>query len=182
MKRALLIPIITVLAISQSLAQNPKVDREGKASFFSEAPMEDIEAINEKVIGALDMEKGIIAVSMLIKGFHFERSLMEEHFNENYLESDKYPKATFKGVITNFSELDFTKNGSFEAEADGEIEIHGVKKPLKSIVKFDLKNSTLTANTTFEIEVAEFDIEVPKLVIKNIAEVVEVKAAFNFSL
>lgn len=182
MKKGLLTIAIAIVAFSQSLAQNPMVDRNGTASFFSEAPMEDIEATNKNVIGAINLEKGTIAVSMLIKGFHFERSLMEEHFNENYLESDKYPKATFKGTIKNFSELDFKKNGSFDAEAEGEIEIHGVTKPLKATVKFDVADSKLAAATTFEIRVAEFDIEVPKLVIKNIAEVVEVKAAFNFSL
>jgi hypothetical protein len=182
MKTRIITILIALGTVGQALAQTPIVDHNGKASFFSEAPMENIEALNEKVLGAIDLDKGILAVSMLIKGFHFERSLMEEHFNENYLESDKYPKATFKGVISNFSELDFSKNGSFEAEADGEIEIHGVKKPLKTMVKFDVVGSKLAAATAFEIKVAEFDIEVPRLVIKNIAEVVEVKASFNFSL
>lgn len=182
MKTKILTFLIGLYAVGQALAQGPIIDHNGKASFFSEAPMEDIEALNEKVLGAIDLEKGTLAVSMFIKGFHFDRSLMEEHFNENYLESDKYPKATFKGKISDFSSLDFTKNGSFEAEADGEIEIHGVTKPLKAIVKFDVVNSKLMAATTFDIKVAEFDIEVPKLVIKNIAEVVEVKASFNFSL
>ena len=182
MKTGIITLLIALAVIGNTLAQSPLVDKNGTASFFSEAPMEDIEALNEKVLGAIDLEKGILAVSMLIKGFHFDRSLMEEHFNENYLESDKFPKATFKGVISNFSELDFSKNGSFEAEADGEIEIHGVKKPIKTMVKFNVSDSKLTAATAFEISIAEFDIEVPKLVIKNIAEVVEVKASFNFSL
>jgi len=180
MKIKLLVLLVAFFTIGESIAQNPIIDRNGTASFFSEAPMEDIEATNKKVLGALDLEKGTLAVSMLIKGFHFDRSLMEEHFNENYLESDKFPKATFKGVISNFSNFDFSKNGSFEAYAEGEVEIHGVTKPLKAKVKFDVSGSKVSAATAFDISVAEFDIEVPRLVIKNIAEVVEVKASFNF--
>jgi len=182
MKIRLLILTIAICTMGQSMAQNTMLDRNGTASFFSEAPMEDIEAINEKVLGAIDLKKGTLAVSMLMKGFHFERSLMEEHFNENYLESDKFPKATFTGTIRDFSKLNFLKNGSFEAEVEGELEIHGVKKPLKTKVKFDVSDSKLKAATVFKIEIEKFDIEVPTLVIKNIAEIVEVKALFNFSI
>jgi hypothetical protein len=180
MKTRILTLAIIICAFGQIIAQNQIIDRNGTASFFSEAPMEDIEATNEKVLGAIDLDKGTLAVSMLMKGFQFERSLMQEHFNENYIESDKFPKATFKGVIKNFSELDFTKNASIEAEAEGEMEIHGVKKPFTASVKFDISKSKIGAATTFDISIADFDVEIPRLVIKNIAEVVEVKAKFNF--
>ena len=96
-KSGLIILLITIS--SNLLAQNTLIDKKGKASFFSEAPMEDIDATNNEVIGAIDLEKGVLAATMQIKGFHFDKSLMEEHFNENYLESDKYPKASFKGKI-----------------------------------------------------------------------------------
>jgi len=176
-----LLTLIILLSVTgHAMAQNTLMDRKGTASFFSEAPLEDIEAVNKEVLGAIDLDKGTIAVSMLIRGFHFDKSLMEEHFNENYLESEKFPRATFKGVIKNFSQLDFSKSGSFQAEADGEIEIHGVTRPLKAVVKFDVNASQLQAETTFELAVADFDIDIPKLVFKNIAEVVEVKALFNF--
>lgn len=180
MKKGILILLVTIGIGGTTLAQNTLIDRDGTASFFSEAPLEDIEAINKEVLGAIDLEKGTIAVSMLIRGFHFDKSLMEEHFNENYLESEKYPKATFKGVISNFTELDFKTVGNFVAEAKGEIEIHGVKKPLNTIVKFDVSPTKLSAITSFDIAIKEFNIDVPRLVVKNIAEVVEVKAMFDF--
>jgi hypothetical protein len=180
MKKGILILLVTIGIGGKTLAQNTLIDRDGTASFFSEAPLEDIEAINKEVLGAIDLEKGTIAVSMLIRGFHFDKSLMEEHFNENYLESEKYPKATFKGVISNFTELDFKTVGKFVAEAKGEIEIHGVKKPLNTIVKFDVSPTKLSAITSFDIAIKEFNIDVPRLVVKNIAEVVEVKAMFDF--
>lgn len=173
--------LIALGAIGQVMAQGPLIDRSGTASFFSEAPLENIEALNKEVMGAIDLEKGTLAVSMLIKGFHFDKSLMEEHFNENYLESDKFPRATFKGVINGFSDLDFSKPGTIEAEAEGELEIHGVKKPLKTNVTFEITSANLKASTIFNLAVADFDIEIPTIVFQNIAEVVEVKASFNFS-
>jgi hypothetical protein len=180
MKREILTIIIGIITAGLAMAQGPVVDRKGTATFFSEAPLENIEAVNKEVIGAIDLEKGTLAVSMLIKGFHFDKSLMEEHFNENYLESEKFPRATFKGKLTGFEDIDFSREGSFETEADGEIEIHGVKKPLKTVVKFDASTKELKASTVFNLAVADFDIEIPTLVFKNIAEVVEVKASFNF--
>lgn len=179
MKNGIFILLIMVATCIHALAQ-PLIDRKGTASFFSEAPMEDIEAINKEVLGAVDLKKGTLAVSMLIKKFHFDRSLMEEHFNENYLESEKYPKATFKGVIADFDKMDFTKDGSFEGTAEGELEIHGIKRPLTAVVKFDISSGELKATTEFEVSIADHEIDIPKLVIKNIAEVVEVKAAFIF--
>jgi polyisoprenoid-binding protein YceI len=168
-------------ALHQVLAQGPLIDRKGTAYFFSEAPLEDIEATNTEVIGALDLTKGTLAVTMFMKGFHFDKSLMEEHFNENYIESEKFPRATFKGVISDFSTLDFTKSGKIEAEAKGEINIHGVTKPLTAPVTFEISANKLSAITVFNISIADFDIDIPRLVIQNIAEVVEVKASFNFT-
>lgn len=179
MKKGILTILMAVSALGSMMAQ-PLIDRAGMASFFSEAPMEDIEAVNKEVLGAIDIEKGTLAVSMFMKKFHFDKSLMEEHFNENYLESEKYPKATFKGVIKNFENLDFSKEGTFEAEAEGDMEIHGVSRPLTTVVKFEVLASSLKASTEFPISIADHDIDIPKLVIKNIAEVVDVKAAFNF--
>ena len=175
-----LILIIIAVLIQFHLVAQPLIDRTGKASFYSEAPLEDIEAVNNNLLGAIDLDKGTLAVSMSIKGFHFDNSLMEEHFNENYMESDKYPKAQFSGRIKDFSNLDFSKAGSFDAVVEGQIEIHGVKQPLETVVQFKSSSDQLLANTQFDLSVADFDIDIPKLVIKNIAEVVEVKASFNF--
>lgn len=156
------------------------IDRTGVASFFSEAPMEDIAAENKEAIGAIDIKKGTIAVSIPIKGFHFEKSLMEEHFNENYLESERYPNATFKGEIKNPSSLNFDENGMYEADVKGTLAIHGVEKPFETKVKFEVSPSKITASTLFNIAIEDFEIDVPKLVVMNIAEVVEVKTLFNF--
>ncbi|MEQ9298124.1 MAG: YceI family protein [Cyclobacteriaceae bacterium] len=179
--RLKIIFLIIVVAISKiAVAQNALIDKEGVAHFFSEAPLEDIEAINKKALGAIDLEKGTVAVSMVMKDFHFDKSLMEEHFNENYIESEKYPKASFKGKILDFASLDFTHPGEFTAKAEGELEIHGVSKPLTSDVEFRVTEDKIEVSTFFQVALEDHKIKIPKIVIKNIAEVVDVDTKFNF--
>ena len=96
------------------------MDRAGRATFFSSAPLEDIEASSGQVVGVLDVQSGEIAASMLMRSFRFRKSLMQEHFNENYVESHKYPKATFKGKVTNIAEIDVTKDGRYTFKIDGD--------------------------------------------------------------
>lgn len=172
--------LVALLIVQIGFAQNVLLDKLGTAHFYSEAPLEDIEATNKKAIGAFDLDKGGIAVSMIIKNFHFDKSLMEEHFNENYLESDKYPKASLKGKIQNFSDLDFSKPGVFTAKIEGDLEIHGVKKPLVCDVNFEVNKEVISVKTKFQVALKDHNIEIPTIVIRNIAEVVDVDASFNF--
>ncbi len=178
------LPIILLtiaVAISKiAVAQNALIDKEGIAHFFSEAPLENIEATNKKALGAIDLDKGTVAVSMQMKDFHFDKSLMEEHFNENYIESEKYPKASFKGKILDFSSLDFTQPGEFIAKAEGELQIHGVSRPLTSDVEFRVTDDNIEVSTFFQVALEDHKIKIPKIVIKNIAEVVDVDTKFNF--
>ncbi|MEP0987558.1 YceI family protein [Ekhidna sp.] len=178
--KILVIAMFSLLSCNLVKAQNVLIDKQGVAHFFSEAPLEDIEATNDQAVGAIDLNKGTVAVSMLIKNFHFEKSLMEEHFNENYLESEKYPKASFKGKIVNFESLDFSKSGILTAKAEGELEIHGVSQPVESEVTFEILENEIKAKTIFKVALEDHKIKIPKLVIKNIAEIVDVDVSFNF--
>ena len=103
---------------------------------------------------------------------------MQEHFNENYMESDKYPKATFSGQITDPSML--TKLGSFQTEIQGQMTLHGVTKDLTMLCQFNVSEKEITVKSTFNLVVADYDIEIPKLVRNNIAKEVEVTANFKF--
>lgn len=161
-------------------AQSKYIDREGKASFFSEAPIEDIDAHSNKVMTILDLRTGNIAATVMMKSFEFKKSLMQVHFNENYVESEKFPKALFKGKIENFDKLDLSEDGKSSVDISGEITIHGVTQPLKCRAILNKKASNLTATTSFPIKVADFDIEIPKVVFYNIAEIVEVKLSFSY--
>lgn len=161
-------------------AQTKYIDRAGKATFFSSAPMEDIEAHNQQAVSVLDVSTGEIVASMLMRSFNFRKALMEEHFNENYVESHKYPKATFKGKVSNISELDLTKNGKHTLEISGDITLHGVTQPLKVQAEAIVNDGTIQAKAVFPLTVKDFKIEIPSLVVDNIAEVVEVSVSFNY--
>lgn len=166
--------------MSNVIAQEKYIDRRGKASFFSSAPLEDIKAENDQVVSVIDTGTGEIVASMLMRSFDFRKALMEEHFNETYIESHKYPKAIFKGRITNMDEIDFSKDGKYTLDVTGEITLHGVTKPLSVKAEAVVSKGVIQAKSVFPLTVKDFDIKVPRLVINNIAEVVEVTIAFNY--
>lgn len=159
------------------------IDRAASAHFFSSTPVEDIEALNEKALGALDLTKGQVAVSMNMADFVFEKSLMQEHFNENYVESDKYPKATFTGLMKEFdAQKALRASDTVTFAAAGQMTIHGVTNDFEGPVTFVVVGDQLKASTRFTLSIADYDIDIPKIVIMNIAEEVEVTARFSFEI
>lgn len=149
--------------------------RDGVIHFVSDAPVEKIEAENNKVMAVLDQETGAIEVAALIKSFQFEKALMQEHFNENYMESEQFPKATFKGTADDKNKLSFDSDGTFEVPFTGDLTIHGVTQPVTTTAKFNVKGGQIKATTEFEVTVADYNIEIPKIVRDNIAKVVVIK-------
>lgn len=175
---------ITILLSLTALVvhgQNIYMDKEGKVSFYSRASLENIEARNTQALGIIELDKGRVGITVLIKGFKFEKALMEEHFNENYLESDKYPKAIFIGKILGYEELDFFNPLGVEAMVEGEITIHGIKKYLHSRVFFKPEGDILKCMTEFELKPEDFNIKIPALVVNNIAKEIVVKASFSIA-
>lgn len=176
-------PILTLtfcLALVHARAQDRYLTRTGHIKFFSSAPMEDIEAHNYKVLSVLDLSKGQIAVDLLIKAFEFEKKLMQEHFNENYMESDKFPKSTFKGSFEMPADLKAMKDGTYELDVTGELSVHGVKKPLHTKATLVVENGSLSGEVVFKVKVKDHDIKIPKVVVRNIAEEVEVTGKFEY--
>ncbi len=119
--------------------------REGKVSFYSGAPVEKIGAYNSKATAVVDAEAGNMEFAVLIKAFQFEKALMQEHFNENYMESDKYPKALFKGQVTDMDKVNLSKNGEYPVNVKGSLTIHGVTKEVEVPGKFTVKDGNMTA-------------------------------------
>ena len=120
--------ILVFLAIGYPVSAQKYMTKNGFIGIHSITPMEEIKADNNQVAGVIDTGTGDMVFQVLIKSFHFERALMEEHFNENYMESDKYPKSTFKGKITNLSSVNFAKEGTYDATVEGDLMIHNVTK------------------------------------------------------
>ena len=156
-------------------AQDRFLTKSGEVNFFSSSPMEDITADNKQVLSIVDNTNGKMAISILMKSFQFEKALMQEHFNENYVESDKYPKATFKGNILDYSSL---KSGD-KAKVKGIMTIHGVSKEMTIEADFTKSEENITMKGEFMIPLKDFKIEIPAVVAKNIAK--EIKVSFNFN-
>lgn len=156
------------------------ITKTGHISFYSEAPLENIEADNNQVTSILDTETGEMVYSLLMKGFQFEKALMQEHFNEKYVHSEKYPKATFQGKILNFDEIDLTKPGTYEVEVEGTLNLHGVSKEIKSAGTIEVKDGEIVATSKFDLTLSDYEIEIPSVVKDNIAKVVEVSVKMNY--
>ena len=145
-----------------------------RISFSSDASLEKIEATNSNGLIVLDAATSRLECSVLIKGFQFSKALMQEHFNENYMESHLYPKGIFKGSITNIKDIAFTKDGAYTASIKGELTLHGVTKPILTSGKVNVKAGKISVVGSFDVLVADYNIKVPKVVQDNIAEKVRV--------
>lgn len=171
--------ILIILINSVNLSAQRYFTRNGEVKFFSEAPMENIEAVNNKALCIIDLSKGQVAVDMLIKAFEFEKALMQEHFNENYMESDVYPKATYKGKFQVPEGLSKMKEGEYLIAVMGEIVIHGVKQKLDLPVNFKVANDVIYTEFEFVVSVIDHEIKIPKIVRENIAKEILVMAEFE---
>ena len=146
--------------------------RSGKVSFNATAPAspEVIEANHTSGTFVLDQATGNLEMAVLIKGFSFERALMQEHFNENYMESSKFPKATFKGKLDNVSEVNFAKDGTYTTNVSGDLSIHGVTRKVSTPVIVTLKGGAVTAATKFDLILKDYGIGIPSLVADKVGK------------
>lgn len=146
-----------------------------KVNLFSSTPVEDIKAVSYTGSAVLITQTQEIAVQVPIKSFVFDKKLMQEHFNENYMESDKYPLAKFKGTIE--PKIDWTKDGTYAVSAKGTLTVHGVDQARTINGKLNLKNGSVTLEASFEVACAAHQIKIPSLVFTKIAEVIQLKVS-----
>lgn len=164
-----------VLLAGLANAQTKYFTKQGKIGFYSETSMEKIEAHNSRVTSILDAETGKIEFAVLIKAFEFEKALMQEHFNENYMESGTYPKATFKGQITDMKSVDLKKDGTYNVNVKGDLTIHGVTKNVTEKAVIKVKGGVISAECNTNVALKDYNIKVPSVVGNKIAEVIQVK-------
>lgn len=172
-----LLSIVLLAGAMQVNAQTFK-STSSKITFFSKTPVEDISAVNTTSKSAIDTKKKTILVLVKVIAFKFEKPLMEEHFNEKYLETDKFTDALFKGKIT--SAVDFTKDGTYNVKAEGSFTLHGVTKPRTLDGTLEIKKGKMILHSKFNVKLVDHNIEVPAVVTEKIAESIEVDVNFIY--
>lgn len=173
MKTKFLTLVVLVSCLSSLTAQR-LISKTGHVWFYSHTPVEEIEAHNHQTVSILDVSTGDLQFSMLIKSFEFKIELMQEHFNVNYMESSKFPKAGFKGKITNLSDINFKKDGTYESLVEGQLTIHGISKQVSSTGTIEIKNGVPHIFAKFNVNSEDYDIQIPDLVKEKIAKEIEV--------
>ncbi len=177
-----LILVTIILGITQFTNAQKLISKNGHIWFYSYTPVEDIEAHNRQVVSILDPATGIIQFSLLIKSFEFQKKLMQEHFNENYMESDKFPKSSFKGNIDNLSEINFSKDGDYVAQISGKLTIHGVTKEIQTSGTLNITSGKTSAKAKFIVSPEDYDIAIPDLARDNIAKEIEVNVDVTYTM
>ena len=163
--------LFVFLSAHQLYSQEKYLEKDGYISFFSHSLVEDIKADNNQVLSIIDTETGEIAIQLLMRSFLFKKALMQQHFNESYVESHKYPKAIFKGTILNYKDLN---NENKETEIKGTLSVHGKDKEISVRAKFEINKDLIKISGNFMVEVAHFDIKIPTVVRNNIAKIIKV--------
>ena len=163
--------ILFLAGSTAAIAQNFGT-KTAKVVIFSSTPIEDIKAVTEKGVGILIPKSKEVVFQIQIKSFAFAKGLMQEHFNENYMESDKFPYAKFKGNIQ--QDIDLSKEGIFPVTVKGLLNVHGVDKPRTVPGQMEIKNGAVRITTSFDVPCVDHKIKIPTLVVTKIAEVIKV--------
>jgi len=163
-----------------SLSAQKYLTRTGHIWFFSSTPVEDIEAHTRQATSILNGETGEVVFQVLMKGFQFEKALMQEHFNEKYVESDKYPKAVFKGQIEDFDALNLNESGTHEVTVAGTLTLHGKTQQVSAPGKLVISDSGIAASSEFVLKLEDYDIKVPGVVREKIAETISIHVDLNY--
>jgi len=159
---------VSISCLSLNASCQPYMTKTGFVGFYSKTAFEDIEAENNQVYAVLDPATHHIAFALLMKGFIFPRELMQEHFNENYVESDKFPRASFSGICV--GDMDLKKEGTYQVVIKGDLTLHGIIKPMETAALIEVKNDRVTGSAVFKLNPEDFHISIPSIVREKIAK------------
>lgn len=171
----ILVGLLLLIGVLSVNAQQRYMSKSAFIKFYSNTPLEKIEAVNNSGACVLDIGTGNVELSLLNTAFQFKKALMQQHFNENYMESPKFPKSKFKGRITDLSKIDFNKAGTYKAEVVGDLTMHGVTQSLTlpANIRIDA-GGVIAGEVRFTVKPEDYNIEIPSLVKDNIAKEIEV--------
>lgn len=179
-KYFILLLVLQIFCVSAVSGQSTLyITTSGSTEFFSETPVENISATNQKSQAILNTNTGEIAVRIPIRNFVFPNKLMQEHFNENYMESEKFPVATFVGTVN--TPPDYSRDDSYLVSAKGKFTVHGVTTNREIKGTITIKNGKVRIVSDFEVMLSDHQIEVPRIVFVKIAQVIQVKADYLLS-
>jgi hypothetical protein len=183
MKKIVLSFISLIIMISLVQAQTYKT-RDAYISFNpnKDPSHSDYAAASKEGTAVLKVETNEVALLVPMKTFHFNNALLEEHFNENYLHTDKFPNATFKGKLIGFSKDQLAKDGVYAISSEGQVTLHGVTKDFKAPVKLEIKGKVATFYCSFKIKAEEYSIDIPGLVKPKLSEQTPIDATIKFQL
>ena len=168
---------LCLTAVSTLAAQGKYFSKTAVIAFDAEGKLDDVEDIKAKTnLGTCvyDANTGNFEWIVSVKTFVFANSLMQEHFNENYLETEKYPKASFKGKVENFSEINLKKDGSYPVKVVGKLTMHGVSKDISVSGKFVVAKNQISTSSNLEVALKDYNITVPTIVMMKVAEIVKI--------
>ncbi len=171
--------VFLLLCSSFCIGQETYRTESGTITFDASTPLEDIHAVNKKV-NTVIKDNGEIASLLLVREFEFRKKLMQEHFNENYIESHKYPKAYFVGKIASFDPDEITEE-PVSFELSGDLTLHGVTRPIMAELNIRREGESLSMETTFMVRTEDFKIKVPRLLFKKIAEEIQVEVSASLN-
>lgn len=168
---------LALLMTTVSVSAQKYFTKSGKIVFdaTTSGSPEKIEGVNRTATAVLDTKTGALQFAVMMKGFAFERALMEEHFNENYVESAKFPKADFKGAISNNGSVDYAKDGNYSVTVKGKLTIHGVTKEVETQGKLQVQGGKINASASFPVLLADYNVTIPGLVADKVAKTAKIE-------
>lgn len=169
--------IVLILISAFAFGQDKFFTKAGSISFFSKTQLEDIDAHNRSVTCVLDSKTGNVQFAVLMKGFEFKKALMQEHFNEDYVESDIYPRAEFKGVIIDNNKLDYTKEGVQQVRVRGQLTIHGQTNQIETDGTLSPKDGKIFITSEFPVTIADYKISVAAFAKNKVSKTITVKVS-----
>jgi hypothetical protein len=176
MKKTIVVLVLYLALPWVVFSQGKYLTNNGVISFYSHTVIEDITAVNNEVAAVIDGQSGEIAIILKMMDFQFKKKMMQEHFNENYVESEIFPKATFSGFILNNMDIDYSTPGLYEVKVKGEMFIHGKTKSVSAEGTVEVSAGGIVCRTNFKLNPEDYNIKIPGTVRKNISEQMEITA------
>ena len=182
MKRIIIAVALIITTLFAGAQKKIYTTKTGTAFFDAGTGVENISGTNKAVVSAFDANSGTIQFQIMVKGFEFWSQLMQDHFNENNMESDKFPKSNFNGKITNIDKVNFNKDGSYPVDVKGTMEIHGVKKEIETKGTLKVSGQTVSATSEFIVVMKDYGINIPGVVMDKLAKDAKVKINCTYTL